>query len=200
MSPPVYFFDSSGLVKQYIDELGSFRRSEYLRERDMKKLKQYFLWLTIVVILMGMTACGPRETELSFETIERSDYSDYSTLESHVVLVTSQDDVDRMAGLINQTALDQLAELDFRQYFAIAVFRGLQASSGYDVIIEHLVRRNDAITVYAQFWEPSPYWEVLDIETSPYHLVKVYKDGDVVSQEIELVLQSPVVTPTPPSR
>jgi len=163
-------------------------------------VKQHFLRLTIVVVLIGMTACGPRETELSFETIEQSDYSDYSTLESHIVLVASQDDIDQMAGLIDQVALDQLAKLDFQQYFAIAVFRGLQASSGYDVIIERLVRRNDAITVYAKFWEPSPYWEVLDTETSPYHLVKVHKDGDVVSQEIELVLQSPVVTPTSPSR
>jgi len=166
----------------------------------MRKLKtyRYCLWLAIVVILVGITACGPRETELSFETIERSDYGDYSVREPRVVLVMTRQEVDQLEGLISQAALDQLAELDFQQYFAIAVFRGLQSSSGYDVIIERLVRRNDAITVYAQFWEPSPYWEVLDIETSPYHLVKVHKDGDVVSQEIELVLQSPVVTPTPP--
>lgn len=166
----------------------------------MKKSKkyQYSLWLTIVVILMGMTACESRETALSFKTMERSDYSDYSGQEPRVVLVTNQDDAIQLTGLISQEALDLLAELDFKQYSAIVVFCGQRASSGYDVIIERLVRKNDTIIVYTQFWEPSPYWEVLDTETSPYHLIEVRRD-DNVSQEIELVLQSPVVTPTPPS-
>ncbi len=161
------------------------------------KRYQYTLWLTIVVILAGMTACGPKETELPFETIERSDYGDYPIREPRLILITAPQEIDQVEGLITQEALDRLAELDFGQYFAIAVFRGRRASSGYDVIIERLVRKNDTIIVYTQFWEPSPYWEVLDTETSPYHLIEVRRDDDV-SQKIELVLQSPVVTPTPP--
>ena len=82
----------------------------------MKKSKkyQYSLWLTIVVILMGMTACESRETALSFKTMERSDYSDYSGQEPRVVLVTNQDDAIQLTGLISQEALDLLAELDFK--------------------------------------------------------------------------------------
>ena len=165
----------------------------------MKQLKKHqcFLWLTIVVILMGMTACEPRETVLSFETIERSDYSDYSVQEPRVILVTNQGDATQLTGLISQETLDLLAELDFQQYFAIAVFRGTQATSGYDVIVDRVARRGDKIVIRAQFWEPSPHWEILNEVTSPYHLVRVRRD-DGVSQETELVLQSPVITPTPP--
>jgi len=161
------------------------------------KRYQYTLWLTIVVILAGMTACGPREIELPFETIERSDYGDYSIREPRLILITAPQEIDQVEGLITQEALDRLAELDFGQYFAIAVFRGCQPDSGYDTIIKRVARRGDKVVVYAQFWEPSPHYPVTHEATSSYHLVKVHKDGDV-SQEIELVLQSSVVTPTPP--
>jgi hypothetical protein len=171
----------------------------------MEKLKkfQYSLWLAIAVVLIGLTACGVRETELSFETIERNDnYSaeeGYGGLESRVVLVISQDEIKQLEGLVSQAALDQLAELDFGRYFAIAAFRSRQATSGYAIVIKRVVRKGDRIVVYAQFWEPSSYWEVQSAETSPYHLIRVRRD-DEVSHEIELVLQSQLITPTPPSR
>ncbi len=168
----------------------------------MKK-HRYFLWLTIVVILMGITACSPRETELPFETIERNDsYSPeegYGGLEPRVVLVTTRQEIDQLEGLISQAALDHLAELNFEQYFAIAVFRGRQPYSGYATIIERVARQGDKIVVYAQFWEPGSNQVILTMETSPYHLIKVRSD-DGVSQETELVFQSQIVTPTPPSR
>ena len=159
---------------------------------------QYSLWLTIVVILVGMTSCGPGETELSFETIEQYHRSEgYDNLEPRLVLVTSRQEIDQVEGLVSQESLDQLAELDFQQYFAIAVFRGAQATSGYDTIIERVTRRGDKIVVYAQFWEPRPDQVILTIETSPHHLIKVRRD-DGVDQETELIFQSLVVTPTPP--
>lgn len=165
----------------------------------MKKLKtyRYFLGLTIMIALIGMTACGTKETELPFETIERSNYGDYSIHEPCVVLVTNRQEIDRLRGLISQASLDQLAELDFQQYFAITVFRGTQATSGYDVIVERVTRQGNKIMIRAQFWEPSPHLEIFNEVTSPYHLIKVRR-YDSVSQETELVLQSLVVTPTPP--
>jgi len=144
-----------------------------------------------------MTSCGPRETELPFETLERSDYGDYSIREPRVVLVTSRQEIDQLEGLISQAALNQLAELDFQQYFAIAVFRGTQATSGYDTVIERVARQGDKIVVYTQFWEPRPDQVILTMVTSPYHLIKMRRDNGV-SQETELIFQSLVVTPTPP--
>ncbi len=169
----------------------------------MKRLKiyRYFLWLTIAVALTGTTSCGSKEVELPFETIERNDSHSaeegYVGLEPCAVLVTNQDDVERLEGLISQVALDQLAGLNFEQYFVVAVLRGRQPTSGYNTIIERVAKQGDKIVVYAQFWEPSPHWEVQSAETSPYHLIRVHKD-DTVLRETELVLQSQVVTPTPP--
>ncbi len=166
----------------------------------MKRLKiyRYFLWLTIAVALTGTTSCGPKEVELPFETIEQGNHhGDYSIQEPRVVLITSREELDQLEGLVSQAALSQLAELDFQQHFAIAVFRRVQATSGYDVIIDRVIRQGGKIVVYVQFWEPSPHWEVQSSETSPYYLIRVHKD-DTVPRETELVLQSQVVTPTPP--
>jgi hypothetical protein len=168
------------------------------KEVSKGKLRQ-FLWLTILAILMGTTACESRETESPFETIERSGYSDYSVQEPRVVLVTSKEEIDLLAGLVRQTALDQLAELDFGKSFAIAVFRGRKSDTGFDTIIERVTRQDDKFVVYAQFWEPSSCYEINPEETSPYHLIKVYSDSDI-SRETAVVLQSRAVTPTPPPR
>lgn len=170
----------------------------------MSKLRQ-FLWLTIVAILVGLTACGPNETELPFETIEQGDRAGhgsplpYPIQETRLVLVTSREEATQLEDQVSPEAMDQLSRLDFGRYFAIALFRGPQASSGYDTIIERIARQDGKVVVYAQFWEPSPHYTVLDVVTSPYYVVKVHRD-DGVDQEIELVLQSQAVTPTPPSR
>jgi hypothetical protein len=72
----------------------------------------------------------PDETELPFETIERGNWAGYgdleqdSILETRLVLVTSQEEIARLGGLVSLDALDQLAELDFERSFAIALFRG----------------------------------------------------------------------------
>lgn len=137
---------------------------------------------------------------MPFETIEQGDYSEgYDSLKPQMVFVISQQQVDLLEGLISQEALEKLAKLDFQQSFAIAVFRGRKPSGGYTTIIERVARQGDKIVVYAQFWEPSPYYEVQQEATSPYHLIRVQRDG-YVSLETMLVLQSPLITPTPPSR
>jgi hypothetical protein len=163
----------------------------------MRKQLQ-FLCLALPVVLAVITACGPKPTGLPFETIELFDHSQYSG-PPRAILVTNQQEIGKLNGLVSQKAIDRLAELDFQQYFAIAVFRGRQATSGYDTIIERVARQGNKIVIYAQFWEPSPYYEVQEAATSPYHVIKVRRDGGVI-QETELVLQSQVITPTPPSR
>lgn len=161
---------------------------------------RYSLWLVVVVILLGITTCKPKEGEMPFETIEQGDYSEgYDSLKPQMVFVISQQQADLLEGLISQEALEKLAKLDFQQSFAIAVFRGRKPSGGYTTIIERVARQGDKIVVYAQFWEPSPYYEVQQEATSPYHLIRVQRDG-YVSLETMLVLQSPLITPTPPSR
>ena len=158
--------------------------------------------MTLTLSLLYLAACQPQEVDLPFETIERAGSGGtgeyYRGEQPKLVVITEAGKADvQLEGLVSQNALDQLAELDFQQYFAIAVFRRCQPSSGYDTIIERVARRGDKIVVYAQFWEPSPWYEVTGEVTSPYHLIKVRGDGGMI-RETELILQSRAVTPTPP--
>lgn len=176
----------------------------------MHKLLEFLILLTLGAVLTG---CGaeispstpaPKGIELSFETIEqdnwgRSEEVAYSAQEPRFVLINSVQDISRLGTWVSPTAIEQLTTMNFDRYFAIAVFRGRQASSGYDTIIKRVTQQGDRIVIYVEFWEPSPYWEIAAVATSPYHLIKVRREvGD--TRKFKVILQSPIITPTPPFR
>ncbi len=70
-----------------------------------------------------------------------------------------------------------LRELNFSQYFAVAVFQGLKPWANYDVEIRQIIYQDNVVTIYAHFVEPRPGQALSPIETSPYYLVKVQKEG-----------------------
>lgn len=148
----------------------------------------------------GAPSPSPAERDLPFETIERgdSDYYHFHPAEpQHVFVITSAEEASRLTGWVSREAEKKLAQLDYRRYFLIAVFRGHFASSGYDPIIQRVVRQGDRLVVHVQFWAPSPYYAVTAAASQPYHVVRVLRDGRPLG-EAELVLESQTVTPTPP--
>jgi hypothetical protein len=153
--------------------------------------------------VMGKGAPSPAlvERDLPFETIERgeSDYYQFHPTEPpHIFLIASAEETSRLAGWVSTTAQQALAQLDYQRYFVIALFRGHFGSSGYDAIIQRITRRDEGLVVHAQFWAPSPYYAVTAANSKPYHLVRVLRDGGPL-QTAELMLESQVVTPTPPA-
>ncbi len=178
-------------------------------KRGLRQQKRRpFVWWALVALLVGLTACRPGELlrperKLSFETLERNDtYSaeeGYGGLEPQVIRIAEPGEIGQLEGLISQEALGQLAGLDFQQSFALLLLRGRQANTGYATLIEQVARRDDQLVIYAQFWEPSGYYEVQPEATSPYHLIKVRRD-ETVAQITDVVLRSQMVTPTPPFR
>lgn len=144
---------------------------------------------------------APAERDLPFESIERSDHSEYYALHpsepQHTFLIASAGEASRLAGWVSPQAQEALAQLDYQRYFVIALFRGRFGSSGYDAIIQRVARQDDRLVVHVQFWAPSPYYAVTAAASQPYHVVRVLRDGGPL-QEAELVLESQTLTPTPP--
>lgn len=173
-------------------------------------------WASSVILLVALwllAACAPppgptptptpEESDLPFETIDQSDFGyDYGAHPDEpqrMFLIRSADEIARIpSGWLSRDAEKALAQLDYERYFAIALFRGRFLSSGYDAVMQRVGRRNDELVVHVQFWEPAPYYGVTALETSPYHLVKVMRDGGVL-EEANIVLESQTVTPTPPA-
>lgn len=134
----------------------------------------YILLSTTLSTLMLLSACGPQEVELSFETIEQSDYSPkYEDKEPGLVIVAGADEASQLNGRIGPEALEQLREMDYERFFAVVAFLGWQPTGHEGIRIERIVRQGNAVSIYALVGRPTGE----DRVSSPYHLVKVQKIG-----------------------
>jgi len=127
-----------------------------------------------------LARCKPRETKMSFETIEQNEYiesSGYSGDEIQLKIVSSTDEVNELGTWVSEDSRSKIRELDFTSEFALAVFRGKMPSSGYNIEIVKVARQNTVVNLQIILLDPIPEIQKNDIETSPYHLVKIEKDG-----------------------
>lgn len=165
----------------------------------MKKIKNFLLICLVAHLSCLLAGCTgvPDETELMFETIEKRDYSKQSMPPGErIIVVNSQQDISLLIPFVSDDAINHLEQFDYEKSFAVGVFRGSKATSGYRVEIQRVVQRNDQITVYAQFMEPGRA-AVNDEVTSPYQLVKIYLDSDAEIKIDRMILKQIPVTPTP---
>ncbi len=127
--------------------------------------------------------------EIPFETIARDELSRYDKPEPNLLLITDRDQEEALAKLLfKQEDIDQLKEVDFQANLVIALFRGDYPSSGYEGVIEHIIRRGNKLYVYAQLWKPGPNVPIRPAATSYYHIVKIAWH-EPNSQALEAVLQ-----------
>lgn len=119
--------------------------------------------------------------ELPFETVERADLpgtgGEYQGITPSLLIITRSEDVSSLGDTISLSAQDELHKLEFDQYFAIAVFQGKKGSNMYGVDIQRVIRDENRITVYTHFTERDPQREAGPVVTSPYHIVKVSREG-----------------------
>jgi len=133
----------------------------------------YILLLPMLLMLL-LSACGPQEVELLFNTIEQADYSPkYEDKEPSLVIIASVDEANRLNGWISPEALEQLREIDYKRSFAVVAFLGWQSTGHEGIRIERVVRQGNAVSIYAQVGRPTGETRI----SSPYHLIKIQKTG-----------------------
>jgi hypothetical protein len=148
----------------------------------MKKLGNVLRGIIALLLFAGLavalTACKPKVIELPFETIERLDQSGtgemWKPIEPGLMVIATAEDLAEIDGLFTKDAQAQLREMDYETYFAVAAFLGHRGSVSAGIWIEQVVRRGDEIAIYVGQQTKS---FTQSIETSPYHLVKVRKEG-----------------------
>ncbi|MBN2003154.1 MAG: protease complex subunit PrcB family protein [Anaerolineae bacterium] len=137
------------------------------------------LILVFMIAMFELSACTPKEINLSFETIEKksglSTSGGYDSGEPFLVVIAQLDEVSDLDGWITEDARLQLQTLDYGTYFVVGVFQGRKGTDGYEIGIERVVRQRDEITFFVQTHEPRPDEKKNDTVTSPYHLVRVEK-------------------------
>ena len=161
----------------------------------MKKYKnvvQYVLppILLGVLVLLGYTLT--KTQEIPFETIEIAEWGKarelYDSQEPKLVILAKTQDVLNLDNTISDGAQIGLQNLDYVRYFALGVYQGLKGTNMYGAEIQSILRKGNAIIVYAHFTERDPSIGAGAIMTSPYHIVKIPRQG--LNGKIEFVLYS----------
>lgn len=168
-------------------------------------------FLMVALVLIGLTgACQPirasptpltDEVEVSFDTLALDEEGLVPLVSEDplLLMITSSAEIPAIADRISYDNLEKLKTVDFQHYIVIALFRDMQLSTGYPTYIKRIVQRNQQWVVYAEFWAPPAISHQGMAITATYHLVKVAKQ-EQTSEDTELVLETKLITPTPPAR
>lgn len=156
------------------------------------------LLLYVVITIVGVSACQPKEIGLPFETIEKRDASGtgqvYEDKQPGLIILAKPEEVANLDALVTPDDQARLRSLNYDTHFVIAAFQGRKPTTGYSIEIERIIRRRNTVTIYALSQGPKPDEAKGDEETSPYHLVGINKVGDWGQQiNFDLVVNDAVV-------
>ena len=160
----------------------------------MKKLGDVLKSVAGVLLLAGLVAISAattlsgcqeeKEIDLPFETIERADLAGtgeyYMGKEPKLLVITKAAEIDTLGNTVSFNAQAQLRNLDFDQYFAIAVFQRWRPDlppppSGIEV--QRISKQGITITTYVHIYEPSGEVELRAVVASPYHFQDMERRG-----------------------
>jgi hypothetical protein len=120
--------------------------------------------------------------ELTFETLGK-DYSGalLTIRQPTLVIVSNQVENQVWKDFFFPGVLDRLQtfprDMDVDSYFMLGIFQGYRGCIGPTAEIKQIIRQDDVVQIYAYFTEILPQEPCRTQATSPYHLVKVHKEG-----------------------
>jgi len=125
------------------------------------------------------------EPSLPFETVMRmGDPPYFFGLHSYrpstpaLYVISEIQDIDSLPLLVSSPELaDRLRQVDYGHYYAILAVRGRQGVLGYDIVIRRITRFGANVSVWADFVDPDSYAGTLQLESIPFELVLVSKEG-----------------------
>jgi len=93
-------------------------------------------------------------------------------------IVSNRADIRDVQPWIDSDATSALEQIDYESYFAIAAFHGYRTVGPFKITIESVTRENDDLVIQVTLEEPCYACPRTPAATSPYHLVRVKKNGD----------------------
>ncbi len=118
-----------------------------------------------------------QEVEVDFETIENAQRPGIQASQPDLAVVSEKEDTFSMQNTISSASVSTLVDMDYKADFALVVYQGRKPSSGYNVVIQRITHEGNTINVYVQFTERDPAKPAENVETSPYHLIKIPREG-----------------------
>jgi len=133
-------------------------------------------------IVITLSGCRSRfGKKLSFETIDQQESPGtgqvYPENDVYLVVISSTSEVGELDEWISEAAKLALLELDYSDYFALAVFRGYKPSTGYPIEITSVRRQKNTVTVEITLQDPLPGISVGDTVISHTMSLKSKRTG-----------------------
>lgn len=139
----------------------------------------------IPTIAIDPTPCLQKISELNFDTIASDTHSKMQEKQPEIYFITSHSEAVEIAKLLsNEDVAKKLQALNYDEEFAIAVFLGMKPTSGYKIIINHVLYANNEVNICATLLTPEPGKMITNLETYPYHLIQINNKEFSPGQEI----------------
>jgi len=142
----------------------------------MKKVV-YVSGLIIFLISILLVVIKLQEGAIPFETLAKGEVliggSSNNTLHPTYMVFTDKDELDNFLSKLGSRAEEVInfSEDDFKKYILIFAYYGSAPSTGYEIEIRKIIKKeNDIVDVIVQIKVPT---YGLDQITDPYHVVKV---------------------------
>jgi hypothetical protein len=152
------------------------------RNRSMRRNLSIVIFGVIACMLIINGYTSSKGKKIQFETVEIQDSTgtgqNYLDKDIHLVVIPSIDGVGAVDSWVSEGAQNELMELDYSKFFALAVFQGIKPTNRYSIEITKVTRTDNTINLETNVHNRDPNLEAADVETSPYHLISIIKAGN----------------------
>ena len=151
-----------------------------------------------------ITPITPTGAVLPFEVIEKEDYLpgapsdvDYKDIPIYypgagpaVFVLAKKEDIQLVERHISTPSTQTLENLDFKHTFALVIFQGARASTGYGVEIQEIRQKDHQIDIFTIFSEPAPDIEKGAAISSPFEVVALPRNDLQGEYQFNLIVAS----------
>jgi hypothetical protein len=137
------------------------------------------LLVSLAASLASLTACKPRETELSFETLLHDNLGYFGTTYESMDLMIAADlaEAQQIADTLSPEnpgkRFEEIADVDYEEYLVVVAYFGTRVYSESAITIERITQIENVVNVIISTVEPTAGDRVI---VHPIHIIKIKRD------------------------
>lgn len=163
---------------------GSYSENATSTRAGLKSIYRLSRHLTILFCLaLLLTPALSQADSICFLTVARFGDAGYSAEQpEQTFVINNLSDWQALWGrlFINSSEKPSLPEVDFTRRTILAIFQGIQPTTGYEISIEEIVDAQSSLEVIVKAFAPGGRCGVLGKITGPLHIVEIEKTNKPV--------------------
>jgi hypothetical protein len=140
------------------------------------RCKSLLLAAAVMMLLASYSFGQEHPRKLKFQTVTKHFACSHSARDFYAV--TDNETWTRLWATLVYEGGPPAPVVDFSRHSLIAVFQGDQRSSGFDISVSKIVKKDGRVTVHVKEVIPEDACKVLMVVTQPFHIVLTKKLDD----------------------